>query len=245
MDDSTFILALLFLIIAFLYSSVGQGGASGYLAVMALFGVTTAAMRPTALVLNVIVATIASYKYCKARRFSLNTFIVFALFSVPCSFIGGEVQLPNRHMKAVIGVILIMASFAMIVSIYLRSDYVVGKIPVPVGLTCGGLIGFLSGLTSIGGGIFLSPLLMFFKWSSVRNTSGIAALFILVNSLSGLLGQISVGVTINANIWPFAAAVVIGGYAGSEFGSRKLNGKAIMIVLFAVLVMAAIRMFMP
>jgi uncharacterized membrane protein YfcA len=244
MDVSTLFLAFLLFLIALLYSAVGHGGASGYLAVMALFNVPTTTMRPTALILNIIVSAISSYKYLKEKRFSLNTFIVFAFLSVPGSYIGGAVQLPNHQMKIVIGILLILSSFAMIVRTFLRSDYSIKEVPEPVGLVCGGIIGFFSGLTSIGGGIFLSPLLIFFKWSSVRNASGIAALFILVNSIAGFWGQLSKGIDVSMNILPFAVAVTLGGYAGSELGSKKLNNCIIMIFLFAVLIVAAIKMFM-
>ncbi|HMD69390.1 MAG TPA: sulfite exporter TauE/SafE family protein [Chitinivibrionales bacterium] len=241
MDITILWLTLLFLIVAFLFSSVGQGGASGYLAVMALFSVPVVEMRPIALVLNIIVASIATYKYVKAKRFSLRTFIIFVLLSIPFSFVGGAIQLPGRQIKIVIGIILILSSFVMLLRVYLRSEYEVKKVPVPLGFICGSIIGFFSGLTSVGGGIFLSPLLVFFKWSSVWNTSGIAAAFILVNSISGLLGQLSQGVTVNARIWPFAAAVVVGGYLGSDIGSRKLNNRAIILILFVVLIIAAIK----
>jgi uncharacterized membrane protein YfcA len=210
---------------------------------MALFGVPIAVMRPTALILNSIVAAIAVYKYLKAKRCSLRTFVVFSLPSVPCSFLGGAFQLPGRPMKIIVAAILLLSSLAMIVRTYLRNGFDVRKVPVPTGAVCGGVIGFLSGLTSIGGGIFLSPLLIFFKWSSVRNASGIAALFVFVNSLAGLLGQMSKGVRVTADIWIFIAAVVVGGYGGAEFGSKKLNGRAIMLLLFVVLVVAAVRMF--
>jgi uncharacterized protein len=243
-DASTLILAFLLLLIALLYSSVGHGGASGYLAIMALFGVSTAVMRPTALILNIVVAAIAAFKYLKAKRFSLRTFIIFGILSVPCSFIGGAVQLPSHQMKIVIGIVLIISSFAMIFRTYLRNGYMVREVPAPTGLVCGGIIGFLSGLTSIGGGIFLSPILVFFKWSRIRDSSGIAALFILVNSISGLSGQISAGIRVSVNVWPYVAAVTIGGFIGAEVGSRKLNSNAIMLLLFAVLIVAAIKMLL-
>lgn len=241
MDVTILWLTLLFLVIAFLFSSVGQGGASGYLAVMALFSVPVVEMRPIALVLNIIVASIATYKYVKAKRFSLRTFLIFVLLSIPFSFVGGAIRLPGKQIKLVIGIILILSSIVMLLRVYLRSEYEVKRVPVPVGFICGSIIGFLSGLTSIGGGIFLSPLLVFFKWSSVWNASGIAAAFILVNSISGLLGQFSQGVIVNARIWPFAAAVVVGGYLGSDIGSRKLNNRAIILILFVVLIIAAIK----
>ena len=244
MDLPTLLLALLLLFIAFMYSSVGHGGASGYLATMALFSVPMAVMRPTALILNIIVSAIAVYKYLRAKRFSLRTFIVFTLFSIPCSFIGGAVQLPGYQMKIAVGAILLISSLAMIARVRVRGVHSIRKVPVPIGLLCGGVIGFLSGLTSIGGGIFLSPLIIFFKWSTVKNASGIAALFIFVNSIAGLAGQLSQGVDVSVNMWPLAAAVTIGGYFGSELGSKKLNGNTIMVFLFAVLIVAAVKMFM-
>jgi uncharacterized membrane protein YfcA len=234
-------LTLLFFVIAFLFSSVGQGGASGYLAVMALFSVPVIEMRPIALVLNIIVAAIATYKYVKAKRFSLRTFLIFVSLSIPFSFVGGAIRLPGKQIKLVIGIVLILSSIVMLLRVYLRSEYEVKKVPVPLGFIGGSIIGFFSGLTAVGGGIFLSPLLVFFKWSSVWSASGIAAAFILANSISGLLGQLSQGVILNMRIWPFAAAVVAGGYLGSDIGSKRLNNRAILLLLFVVLIIAAIK----
>jgi len=234
-------LTLLFFLVAFLFSSVGQAGASGFIAVMALFSVPVAEIRPIALVLNIIVAAIGTYKYVRAKRFSLRTFIIFVLLSIPFSFVGGAIQLPGKQIKLVIGIVLILSSLCMLLRVYLRREYEVKKVPVPAGFICGSIIGFFSGLTSIGGGIFLSPLLVFFKWSSVWSTSGITSAFILVNSISGLMGQLSQGVIINWRIWPFVAAVVAGGYAGSDVGSRIKNNRAIIMLLIVVLIISAIK----
>ena len=228
---------------AFLFSSVGNAGATGYLSAMAIVGIAPNEMRPAALILNILVASIASYKYLRARCFSLNVFLPFAIASIPLSFIGGAVHLPSKGMKIAIGIVLILSAFLMLLRVRFRSEYELKKLPFPVGLFSGSIIGFLSGLTAIGGGIFLSPLLVFFKWSTIRNASGIAALFILVNSISGLLGQISKGIHVNSNIWLWSISVIIGGYIGSELGSKKLKKEAIIYFLFCVLIVAAIKMF--
>jgi uncharacterized membrane protein YfcA len=237
------ILPILFFIIAFLYSAVGHAGATGYIAVMTLAGIMPDEIRPAALVLNILVASIASYKYLKARCFSLRVFLLFAIASIPFSFLGGTIQLPLKEMKLVLGLVLGLSALLMVLRVYLKPDYEVKQLPIPMGISIGSIIGFLSGLTSIGGGVFLSPMLVFFRWSSIKNASGIAALFILVNSIAGLTGQLTKGIQVSHSIWFWAIAVILGGYIGAELGSKKFNNKIILGFLFCVLIIAALKMF--
>ena len=187
----TLIIALMMGVIAVLYASVGHAGASGYLAVMALMGVAPAVMKPSALVLNIVVSLIAVYQFYRAGAFSWRIFLPLAVTSIPFAFLGGTMTLPAHWYKPMIGVVLI---YAVLYS-WMRSFKTTQpepKVVSPLILAIvGAVLGLLSGLTGVGGGIFLSPLLLRMNWAPVRVISGVAAMFILVNSISGLLGVLS------------------------------------------------------
>lgn len=236
-------LALLILLAAALYSSVGHGGASGYLAAMALFGLAPAQMKPTALCLNILVASIATFRFYRAGRFSWSLFWPFAVASVPLAYVGGAITLPTTVYKQIVGVTLLYAAIRLFFYTQAKADEVATRsAPVVLAIFFGALIGFLSGLTGVGGGIFLSPLLLLMGWADTRRTAGVSAAFILVNSIAGLLGNFS-GVQMLPPALPyFALAAVAGGLVGSEFGSRRLASVTIRRLLAAVLVVAGVKM---
>jgi len=242
MDAASIILLALILVIAVLYSSVGQAGGSGYLAAMALVGMAPEAMKPTALCLNIVVALIATVRFARAGWFSWHRFWPFALGSIPFSFLGGSLALPSPVYKGFVGVLLLFAA-AMLVR---RSEGVVeqaeSRVLVPAGLLIGGLIGLISGMIGIGGGIFLSPVVLLLGWAGARETSGLAAPFILVNSIAALTGHyLATGfIPAPAPLWALAAAM--GGVIGAGLGSRRLSAATIRRILAAVLVLAAARM---
>ncbi|HZS10428.1 MAG TPA: sulfite exporter TauE/SafE family protein [Blastocatellia bacterium] len=238
-------LAILILIAAALYSSVGHAGASGYLAAMALFNLTPAVMRPTALALNLLVGAIAAYKFYRAGRFDWSLFWPFALTSIPCSFIGGLIQLPGTYYRPIVGLVLLYAAYRLIRGTQFVSDAAIKAPPVWLALLCGAGLGLLSGLTGVGGGIFLSPLLLFMGWAEVKQTAGVSAMFILVNSLAGLLGQLSSVASLPKAIPVWAAAAVIGGWVGAEYGSRRLAGASLRRLLGVVLVIAGVKFLFP
>lgn len=245
MDPSAVLIALCFLGAAVLYSSVGHAGASGYLAVMALFGIAPAVMRPTALTLNILVALIGTVKFYRAGCFSWSLFWPFALTSIPAAFIGGRLVLPTDAYRAVVGVVLLYAAWRMFRSA--RSgepERLPRRPPVPVALLTGCGIGLLSGLTGVGGGIFLSPLLLMLGWARMRETSGVAALFILVNSVSGLLGVMSSVAAVPSAIALWAPAVIVGGLIGAEFGSRRLAPPMLRQLLSLVLVVSGLKLML-
>jgi len=182
------ILIILIFGAALLYSSVGHAGASGYLAAMALVGVPPAVMRSTALTLNIVVAVIASAKYYRVGAFSWHLFWPFALASIPFAYLGGALTLPGHIYKPLVGIVLIYAAWRSFRMSYHPTRGKSARPHMLLLLSTGAFLGFLSGLAGVGGGIFLSPLLLFFRWAEVRVISGIAALFILVNSVAGLLG---------------------------------------------------------
>lgn len=209
---TTALLAVLILAAALLYSSVGHAGASGYLAAMALLGVAPAVMKPTALTLNILVATIATVKFYRAGCFSWRLFWPFALASMPCAFLGGAITLPGHWYKTLVGVILLYAAFKLFRVAHKITEYEdVKPIPLWAALLSGAVIGLLSGLTGTGGGIFLSPLLLFMGWAETRATSGLSAAFILVNSIAGLLGNVSSVGVLSTSIFALAPAAIVGG----------------------------------
>ena len=191
MDASTtIVLAALILLAAMLYSSVGHAGASGYLAVMALLSVAPEAMKPTALTLNIIVATIGTVKFYRAGLFSWYLFWPFALASVPASFVGGYITLPGHWYKTLVGIVLLLAAVTLVRMAHKATEEsAASAVPLWAALLSGAVIGLLSGLTGTGGGIFLSPLLLFMGWAETRATSALSAAFILVNSIAGLTGK--------------------------------------------------------
>lgn len=238
------ILTALILFAALLYSSVGHGGASGYLAAMALVGVSAAVMKPTALTLNILVAVIATAKYYRVGAFSWHLFWPFALASTPFAYLGGTLTLPGHIYKPLVGTVLIYAAWRSFRTAHQPAQAAAARAPMSMLLLAGAAMGFLSGLTGVGGGIFLSPLLLFFRWAEVKVISGIAAAFILVNSVAGLLGVIaSASAPALPSALPYwAVAAVVGGFIGAEYGSKRLGNPTIQKLLAAVLVVAGAKM---
>ncbi len=238
---STIGLAGLILAAAFLYSSVGHAGASAYLAAMALFGLSPAVMKPTALALNILVAGIGTFKYYKAGYFSWPVFWPFAAGSIPFAFLGGSLALPSTTYKILVGLILLYAAFRLFRAS--ARQYAVNKrLPLLIGLCSGVVIGFLSGLTGVGGGIFLSPLILFMGWADIRTISGVSAAFILVNSVSGLLGHVTSVASLPASIPIWAVAAAAGGWLGAEYGSRRSSTVTLTRLLSAVLLIAGLKL---
>ena len=227
-------------VIAFLYSSVGHAGASGYIAVLALWSLAPAVIRPTALILNILVASIGSFQFWKAGHFSWKLFWPFALLSIPAAFLGGYLQLPAAILKTLIGLVLLFSAVRLI---FRRADPVEVHPPAaPVALGVGGAIGFLSGLTGTGGGIFLTPTLLFFHWAKIRQAAAISALFILVNSIAGLVGYFSAKHSVPTLGLLLAPAVIICGTLGSYLGSRRFPARTISLLLATVLIIAGVKL---
>ena len=237
----TLLLAVLIFIAALMYSSVGHAGASGYLAAMALFGLAPAVMKPTALVLNLVVATVGTIRFARAGHFAWNVFWPFALTSIPCAFLGGALKLPVSAYKLVLGGVLLFAAWRMAFNV---SSEAGRQIPIPLApaLLLGAALGLLSGLTGVGGGIFLSPLLLLLGWADVRKTAGVSVAFILVNSAAGLLGHLASVKNVPHEIVWWAPAALAGGLIGSELGSRRLAPLTMRRLLAVVLVVAGVKM---
>lgn len=240
--DSTQVVFLFFavVVIAFLYSSVGHAGASGYIAVMALFGLAPNVIRPTALILNILVAIIGSFHFWRAGHFSWKLFWPFALLSVPAAYLGGYVRLPMAILRILIGLVLLFSAGRLF---FRRRDP--DDIAPPsrsTAIAVGGGLGLLSGLTGTGGGIFLTPLLLFCHWAKTKQASAVSALFILVNSIAGLTGFITSRQSVPSLALTLFPAALIGGGVGSYLGSRRFPVRAIAILLAVVLVVAGFKL---
>jgi uncharacterized protein len=244
--DSLALAALMF-VAAILYSSVGHAGASGYLAAMALAGMTPDAMKPTALALNVVVATVASIRYIRAGHFDWRTFYPFAILSIPAAFIGGMLHLPANVYRPAVGVVLLIAAAQLVRSARMAAQTeTVRTRPVAIApaLATGAAIGLVAGLTGTGGGIFLSPVLLFTRWARTRLTSGISAAFILVNSIAGLAGTTITLQALPAALPLWAVLVLAGGFIGTQLGTRWLPVPVLRYVLAVVLVIAGSKLIL-
>ncbi len=239
--ENQIIIVFAIFVVALLYSSVGHGGASGYLALMALFAVSPEITKPTALVLNLFVAMIAFIQFYRAGNFDLKVFLPFAIGSIPLAFIGGMIKLPTATYKIILGVALILAAVRL--AINLKSDNEIKTPKVWVCLLIGAILGFVSGLIGIGGGIFLTPILLLMNWSETKKAAGISALFIWVNSFSGLLGNWLLGkdsnlLSLPTTVWFWIITAFIGGVIGSTLGSYRFNSQTLRRVLAFGLVIA-------
>src|SRR6266545_5639843 len=236
-------LVLLFIavaLIAFLYSSVGHAGASGYIAVMTLWGVAATTIRPTALVLNILVASISAFQFWRAGHFAWKLFWPFAVLSIPAAYLGGYLQPSASVLRILIGLVLLFSAVRLI---FRRSDPPdVVPPPKPTAIGVGAAIGFLSGLTGTGGGIFLTPLLLFCQWAYIRQAAAVSALFIWVNSIAGLVGYFTKVRSIPSLGLILAAAAIIGGAVGSHLGSRRFAVRVISLLLATVLLIAGMKL---
>ena len=242
--SETLIIAILFFAGAALYASVGHAGASAYLAVMGLYSFAPSVMKPTALALNILVAAVATLKFYRAGLFSWRLFWPFAVASIPAAFIGGAMTLPTRSYKIVVGSVLLYAAVWMFRSSLRPLQSTAHLPPLWAAIVSGLAIGFLSGLTGVGGGIFLSPLILYMAWADTRSTSGVAAPFILVNSIAGLLGHLSSVSQLPPNIPVWGAAAVVGGWIGATYGSKHAPPPVLRQLLSLVLVVAGVKLIL-
>ena len=245
MDDAILLLlAAGMLVASFVYASVGHGGASAYLAAMALAGLAPAEMRPIALTLNVIVSSLATWKFWRAGHFRWRLFWPFAAVSIPFAYLGGAITLPGQVYRIVVGLVLVYAGWQLWRSFRAGEEMRVVRAPaVPLAMAIGAVMGMLSGLTGVGGGIFLSPLLLMLGWAGTKQTSAVAAPFILVNSIAGLAAGFVAGTAaLPGATWALAAAVLAGGWLGAEYGSRRFTNPVVRRFLAVVLGVAGAKM---
>lgn len=241
MDSSPAILvAAAIALVAFLYSAVGHGGASGYLAIMALAGFAPDVMKPTALALNLVTSSVAAFLFFRAGHFSLRLFLPLAGFSVPFAFLGGRWTAPAPVFHSLVSLCLLSAAAGLIVRRTVCEKETTPSLPMIA--LAGGCIGFLSGLIGVGGGIFLTPLMLFTGWCRPKTASAVSALFIFVNSAAGLIGKPDSIVKIPPEFPWFLASVLAFGTAGSAWGSGLASNLHLRRALAAVLVIAAVKM---
>lgn len=241
--EHIWIFLLLLPIVAFMYSSVGHGGASGYLAMMALFGFAPESMKPTALLLNLFVAAISFVHYSKAGHFNKKLFLVFAFASIPMAFIGGMIEVDASFYKKILAVLLVFAIFRML-NVFGKEVNNVKDVKNWQGLFVGGSIGFFSGLIGIGGGIILSPVILLMHWGKMKEAAAVSALFIWVNSAAGMFGQIYSGVRIDEQVFILVGIAVLGGFFGAYYGSKHFNNNLLKYMLAFVLAIACIKLIL-
>jgi uncharacterized membrane protein YfcA len=240
-SNEVFILMLF--VVAFLYSSVGHGGASGYLAVMAIAGISPMLMKSTALILNLFVAGVAFISFYKAGHFKFRILWPFGITSMPMAFLSAQISIQPALYKILLGICLLIAITWMILKPKLN-DRPVKEPSLLVALAAGAILGFVSGVIGIGGGILLSPLLILLNWSTIKQTAGISAAFIVLNSMSGLAGLVQKGLSLDSHSILWIIAAFTGGILGSFIGSRKLSVEGMKYTLAGVLFFAAIKLFL-
>jgi uncharacterized protein len=227
---------------AALYTSVGHAGASAYIAAMALFGLPAATMRPTALVLNILVATFGSWRFIKAGLFRWRGCWPFIVGAVPFAFLGGYLQLPGHIHKTIIGIVLLIAAARLLwpKPLGVLSDW--QDPPIAYAIPIGAAIGLLSGLTGTGGGIFLTPLILFMAWSETKTASGVSVVFILCNSIAGLLGNYASLKSLPSELPLYIVAVMLGAVVGTQLGIHKYAKEHLLKALGVVLVIAGAKL---
>ena len=240
-ETSELLLAACMFIGAVLYTSVGHAGASAYIALMALFGLAPAVMRPTALALNILVASFTSFRYLRAGLFRWRTLWPFLIGAIPFAFVGGAIQLPGAYYRPIVGIVLLLGALRLLWPTELTTNREPRDPPIWAGIIGGAGIGLLSGLTGTGGGIFLSPLLLFLGWSATKPASGVAAVFILCNSIAGLAGNIAIVKALPPDLPIYAVAVLLGAVVGTTFGIRFAS-PMILKTLGLVLLIAGLKL---
>ncbi len=234
-----YLLPILFLI-AVIFSAVGHGGASGYLALMALAGCSLSYAKPVALILNCLVSIIAFIQYYRNGYFNAHLFIKLAATSIPFAYLGGLIHLDDVIYKQILGAVLLLISFLFYFRFKENEVFVKPKWAL-VALT-GAVIGFISGLIGIGGGVFLTPFLLIMGWSSMRTAACVSALFIFVNSLAGLIAQVGNDIEWNSKNFYVLAVAVSGGLLGSYYGAKKWNTLWLKKVLAIALLIASLKL---
>lgn len=246
MDPAALVLAAAFAVVAVLFSSVGHAGASGYLAAMALLGLAPETMKPTALALNIAAAAVVTLRFHAAGLVAWRSVAPFVAGSIPLAFIGGSLALPGALYKPLVGAVLIFAAYRLLRTagmVEAPTSAAPGVRFAPAALS-GGAIGLLAGLTGTGGGVFLTPLLLFAGWAPARAAAGMSAAFILANSIAGLAGNVSSVQALPSQLPLWLAAAALGGLGGAELGARRLGVPTLRRALGVVLVVAGLKLIL-
>lgn len=241
--ETELLLAVLFLAVAALYSSVGHAGASGYIAAMALLGFAPEQMRPTALALNLLVGGIGLFRFWHAGHVRWRNVLPFVLASAPAAFFAAQIRLPRESYSLLLGLVLLVAAAGVFRhAARAESEDIAaagGRVPWLPALLIGAAIGVLSGLTGTGGAIFLTPLLLFAHWMPTREASGTSVAFVWINSLTGLAGLLHATGTLPVALPLWLVAVTVGALIGTQLGLRWLPVRSLRYALGVVLLIAA------
>lgn len=240
-SNELLIAALLFLG-AILYTTVGHAGSSIYIAIMSLFGLAAVVIKPTALVLNIFVSSFTSWRFLKAKLFDLKLFIPLAIGAIPMSYVGGSIELSNEIYKPIVGLLLLASGISFLVQFKAKSNSGINPPKHLIAFAVGASIGLLAGLTGTGGGIFLSPIALLFNWTSIKQISGTSALFILVNSIFGLLGHATSVGNLPSALPLFVIAVMSGALIGTRLGIKKFSNQGVKRALGVVLIIAGLKL---
>jgi uncharacterized protein len=232
---------ILLALIAFLYASVGHGGASGYLALMAIIGVETCFMRSTSLTLNLFVSIVAFVNYYRKGFFRLKLLLPFVLASMPMAYLGARIMVDPKIYKIILGIFLIIATARMLFHPKERKEWI--PFSVIVAVIIGAILGLFSGMIGIGGGIILTPILILLGWATLKEAAAVSALFIFLNSTTGLVGVIHSGFQLVPGFYLWVIIGVVAGILGSWVGSTKISTNGLRYVLAGVLVFAAFKLF--
>ena len=240
------ILSIFFLITAILYSSVGFGGGSTYLAIMIIMGIPYYIFPIIALFCNIIVVTGNSINYVRSGNLNIKLLIPFIIGSVPCSFIGGTIFIEKELFEIILFFVLIVAGILLLIESksFNKNNFQLKKIPAILSIIIGSLLGFVSGIIGIGGGIFLSPILFLLRAGYPKQIATTASLFILINSLFGIIGQLTKDVVYNEIIdyWPLFVVVLVGGQIGNTLNLKFFSNRILAFITSLLVIFVAIRM---
>lgn len=231
-----------FLLIALLYASVGQAGASGYIAVMALLEFTPESIKPTALFLNTLVSLLVTWRFMRVGRVDWKLFWPFALAAVPMALLGGLLTLPVLWFDRLLGSLLLVAG----IPFFLKKPNEASLKPpsVAAAFLVGSVVGMLSGLTGVGGGVLITPLLIYCRWADVKTAAAISAPFILLNSLAALAGHWGSTSQLPENVWGLAMIALLGAFIGSYLGTNWLPTNAVQKILGGILLASGLKLLL-
>lgn len=235
--------ATAFLLIALLYASVGQAGASGYIAIMALLGFAPESIKPTALLINSLVALLVSWRFARAGHLDWQRLWPFAALAIPMAALGGFISLPPLYFERLLGSLLLLAALPL----FLSKGAALAQVrdaPLPLALFSGALIGLLSGLSGIGGGVLIGPLLIHSRWASVKSAAAFSAVFILLNSVAALAGHWSAARQLPGDIGLLTLIAMTGGLLGAQLGSRWLPERRVQQILGLLLLLAGGKLWL-
>ena len=240
------ILSILFFVTALIYSSVGFGGGSTYLAILLIWGVPYTIFPVIALVCNIIVVSGNSINFIRSKNININLLFPYLIGSIPFAFIGGSITIEKSLFEILLFCVLLVAGIFLLIESksFNKEQIKINKIPRLISISIGSIIGFMSGLVGIGGGIFLSPLLFLMKAGYPRHITSSASLFILINSIFGIAGQLTKDQVLDqvTNYWPLFLAVLIGGQIGSLLNIKFLSNKILALLTSFLVIFVAIRM---